>query len=71
MNYASVVFMGFAAISLAWYFIRGRKDFTGPPVVTDAEPTLEGKPHPVDGDGELGLESETSIPAKTAALKAQ
>lgn len=55
MNYASVVFMGFATISVAWYFIRGRKDFTGPPVIQDADPTLEGKSHASDGgDGELG-----------------
>ena len=39
MNYASVVFAGFALISLAWYIARGRKDFKGPPVVQD--PALE------------------------------
>ncbi|KAF2840395.1 putative GABA permease [Patellaria atrata CBS 101060] len=38
MNYASVVFAGFASISVAWYFVRGRKDFTGPPVPKDADP---------------------------------
>ncbi|KAF1829571.1 polyamine transporter TPO5 [Decorospora gaudefroyi] len=38
MNYASVVFAGFAAISIAWYFIRGRKEFSGPPVPTDVDP---------------------------------
>jgi amino acid transporter len=38
MNYASVVFAGFAVISLAWYFVRGRKDFTGPPVPQDVAP---------------------------------
>ncbi|KAI5852143.1 GABA permease [Tricharina praecox] len=32
MNYASVVFAGFTAISAGWYFIRGRKAFKGPPV---------------------------------------
>ena len=32
-DYASVVFAGFTAISAGWYFIRGRKAFTGPPVV--------------------------------------
>lgn len=41
-NYASVVFAGFATISIAWYFIRGRKTFTGPPVPKDANPTLDG-----------------------------
>lgn len=33
MNYASVVFAGFASISMTWYFVRGRKEFKGPPVV--------------------------------------
>lgn len=32
MNYASVVFAGFAAIAVAWYFAHARKNFTGPPV---------------------------------------
>lgn len=32
MNYASVVFAGFATISIAWYFIHGRTQFSGPPV---------------------------------------
>lgn len=31
MNYTSVVFCGFGAISVVWYYIRGRKEFTGPP----------------------------------------
>lgn len=38
MNYASVVFAGFATISVVWYFVHGRKDFTGPPVPKDADP---------------------------------
>jgi len=41
MNYASVVFAGFAAISVAWYFISGRQNFTGPPVPTDVAPGEE------------------------------
>lgn len=35
MNYASVVFAGFASVSIAWYFIYARKHFTGPPVPVD------------------------------------
>ncbi len=42
MNYASVVFAGFATISVVWYFVRGRKDFTGPPVPKDADPADVG-----------------------------
>lgn len=38
MNYASVVFAGFAAVSIVWYFVRGRKHFTGPPVPQDVAP---------------------------------
>ncbi|KAL2211578.1 polyamine transporter TPO5 [Sarocladium strictum] len=34
MNYASVVFAGFASISVAWYIAYGRKHFHGPPAVT-------------------------------------
>jgi len=31
MNYASVVFVGFLAISAAWYFVYARKVYKGPP----------------------------------------
>jgi len=31
MNYASVVYVGFALISAIWYFISGRHHYTGPP----------------------------------------
>ena len=37
-NYASVVFAGFATISIIWYFVRGRKAFSGPPVPADVAP---------------------------------
>lgn len=46
MNYASVVFAGFATISVVWYFVRGRKSFTGPPVPQDVAP---GEEVPVAG----------------------
>ncbi|KAH8716841.1 amino acid permease-like protein [Phaeosphaeriaceae sp. PMI808] len=46
MNYASVVFAGFALISVVWYFVRGRKVFTGPPVPQDVAP---GEHVPVAG----------------------
>lgn len=62
MNYASVVFAGFASISIAWYFIRGRKHFTGPPVVQDADPVVTGKP--VDDEGIVG---EMTGATKTAS----
>ncbi|KAI9681159.1 MAG: hypothetical protein M1817_002441 [Caeruleum heppii] len=42
MNYASVVFAGFATISIVWYFVRGRKTFTGPPVPVDQDPVTVG-----------------------------
>ncbi|KAL4900280.1 hypothetical protein BDW74DRAFT_162011 [Aspergillus multicolor] len=35
MNYASVVFAGFAAISVTWYFAYARKHFKGPPIPTE------------------------------------
>lgn len=31
MNYASVVFVGFAAISAVWYLVHARKNYKGPP----------------------------------------
>ena len=43
MNYASVVFMGFASISVFWYIVRGRKSFKGPPVPVDVERIDRGK----------------------------
>ncbi|KAK6851203.1 amino acid permease-like protein [Apiospora arundinis] len=33
MNYASVVFAGFATVSIVWYFVWGRKHFSGPPIL--------------------------------------
>jgi len=41
MNYASVVFAGFASISIAFYFIRGKTEFHGPPVPQDVAPGEE------------------------------
>ncbi|KAL2210052.1 polyamine transporter TPO5, partial [Sarocladium strictum] len=35
MNYASVVFAGFGAISAVWYFAYARKNFKGPPIMED------------------------------------
>ena len=33
MNYASVVFVGFGAISFLWYLAHARKNFKGPPIL--------------------------------------
>ncbi|PFH50108.1 hypothetical protein AMATHDRAFT_145964 [Amanita thiersii Skay4041] len=44
MNYASVVFVGFALISAVWYVIDGRHHYTGPPVppeILDLPPSTE------------------------------
>ncbi|KAI9897335.1 hypothetical protein N3K66_007191 [Trichothecium roseum] len=35
MNYASVVFAGFASVALVWYFAYARKNFRGPPVANE------------------------------------
>ncbi|KAK2841644.1 hypothetical protein FQN49_006055 [Arthroderma sp. PD_2] len=61
MNYASVVFAGFATISVAWYFVRARKAFTGPPVsIDDASKdeagVLSGKTAPHIEDGVTSLD---------------
>lgn len=55
MNYASVVFAGFASISVVWYFVRGRKSFTGPPVPKDVAP---GGKEEVEG---LGVERSRDL----------
>ncbi|XP_006455729.1 hypothetical protein AGABI2DRAFT_187912 [Agaricus bisporus var. bisporus H97] len=36
MNYAPVVFVGFAVMSAVWYIINGRQHFTGPPILHEA-----------------------------------
>ncbi|KAG9238286.1 amino acid/polyamine transporter I [Amylocarpus encephaloides] len=58
MNYASVVFSGFAMISLIWYIIRGRKTFTGPPVPVDIEAEEDGQVV-----GGLGKVTTSELPA--------
>lgn len=37
MNYASVVFVGFALISAVWYIINGRYHYAGPPIPNDID----------------------------------
>lgn len=63
MNYASVVFAGFAAISVLWYFIRGRKNFNGPPVPVDVAP---GEEVPVAGVERTDLEGASPVVTKEA-----
>ncbi|KAI7594775.1 hypothetical protein KC343_g17440, partial [Hortaea werneckii] len=62
MNYASVVFAGFACVSIGWYFIRGRKHFHGPPVVQDQEPTLRGQAVGDDGEKVLDYDMDVAPP---------
>ena len=61
MNYASVVFAGFAAISIGWYFVRGRKHFRGPPVPVDVSNTVKGQSIDVDGEADVGMAKEKAI----------
>ncbi|KAK5163607.1 uncharacterized protein LTR77_010556 [Saxophila tyrrhenica] len=61
MNYASVVWAGFAAISMIWYFVHGRRNFTGPPVPKDDNQVLQGA---VADDSERNLASETEVQPK-------
>lgn len=61
MNYASVVFAGFASISVVWYFVRGRKEFKGPPVVQDADPSEIGV---VRGQSLIEAESANGVSEK-------
>ncbi|KAJ8608989.1 hypothetical protein MRB53_039348 [Persea americana] len=55
MNYASVVFVGFASFSVFWYAVRGRKHFTGPPVPEDAMPVIDEQIFGVDGAEDKGV----------------
>ncbi|KAA1477612.1 amino acid transporter [Dentipellis sp. KUC8613] len=48
MNYASVVFVGFAAFSAVWYVINGRYHYSGPPL--PKEESLEAGEEKVDMD---------------------
>lgn len=55
MNYASVVFAGFALVSVGWYLVYARKHFTGPPLAgsDDGNEVVLGKP--VDAEGPVGV----------------
>jgi hypothetical protein len=70
MNYASVVFAGFASISLGWYFIRGRKHFRGPPVPVDVSNTVKGQSlENVDsGEAEVGMPVKMGMGEKKTAI---
>jgi hypothetical protein len=70
MNYASVVFAGFASISLGWYFISGRKHFRGPPVPVDVSNTVKGQSlEGVDsGEAEVGMPVKMGVGEKETAI---
>ncbi|KAK1140791.1 hypothetical protein N8T08_009897 [Aspergillus melleus] len=65
MNYASVVFAGFAVISIGWYVVYARKHFTGPPVsgeqMAELSQVMSGK---VVADVENGDENEMEMKMK-------
>ncbi|KAL5342717.1 amino acid/polyamine transporter I [Aspergillus crustosus] len=47
MNYASVVLVGFVAMSAIWYWVWGHKNYAGPP--TDAiDPEIDRTPSPAE-----------------------
>ncbi|OAQ73532.1 GABA permease [Pochonia chlamydosporia 170] len=61
MNYASVVFAGFAAIAIAWYFAYARRNFHGPPVLSKEEgfvPGVTGVQHH-SPEAKIGTDSES------------
>lgn len=55
MNYASVVFAGFTAVSAGWYAIRGRKAFGGPPVVVQEGLEVTSSEEKIERDAEVNL----------------
>ncbi|GAB0132381.1 hypothetical protein EsDP_00000819 [Epichloe bromicola] len=49
MNYASVVFAGFAAVAVIWYIVFAHRNFHGPPVLARDEalgPAVHRRPEP-------------------------
>ncbi|KAL8663233.1 MAG: hypothetical protein Q9168_008130 [Polycauliona sp. 1 TL-2023] len=48
MNYGSVVFFAFFVVATAWYFIWGKKNYSGPP--TQEDPILEARRASVVGN---------------------
>lgn len=50
VNYAPVVFVGFVAISLAWYIFWGRKNYRGPPTESIGIAPIQGGPVDVADD---------------------
>lgn len=49
MNYASIVFCGFAALSVGWYYAKGREIFSGPPMTMTGIPVADAQDPAVDG----------------------
>lgn len=41
MNYASVIWGGFTILIALWWFVAARKDYVGPPIVTDGGKVVE------------------------------
>lgn len=60
MNYASVVFAGFAAVAVAWYFAYARRNFHGPPVLARDE--LDGVPARAHRGPEASIGAEQATP---------
>lgn len=67
MNYASVVFAGFAAIAGLWYLLHARRNFTGPPIlrkdsagrgITDGMAPKESNVQMTDSETPSKLEKE-------------
>lgn len=58
MNYASAVFVFFAAISFIWYLVNGRKNFSGPPVPMGDDQVCVARPGTAQGGGD---DSEGSL----------
>ncbi|KAK2007319.1 amino acid permease [Colletotrichum eremochloae] len=63
MNYASVVFAGFAFVAVTWYLAYARKNFHGPPVAKE-----EFQPGP-DGVMEGKIPTPTAADSETASTE--
>ncbi|KAG5979179.1 hypothetical protein E4U54_006967 [Claviceps lovelessii] len=62
MNYASVVFAGFAAVALVWYVVYARHNFHGPPVLAINQGGLQPMRSHHGQEVQTGLGSKSGTP---------
>ncbi|KAG5977134.1 hypothetical protein E4U55_007034 [Claviceps digitariae] len=69
MNYASVVFAGFAAIAVVWYIAYARHNFHGPPVLAKNHEVLQSRGMEIHHGEEVNIGSKESNAPKLLTEK--